>query len=1242
MTTEQVSKEEVSFQLISCISSGQDYSLNSPIIFEYLSQQSKPYVNAFLSCLKDIFVSDEYAPMLKFYSLFLLVKASEQNNNLLMTQIGRNKELLNYIFKAVQYDHKKPVQERGHAFFSKNPSQENSAIGHNFVVLLLEAFQYWSQAYQSTDTENPLHIYISMFKSLSSKIEFPAQAHYVGQNHEMTEDFHLKPVESLGSQSGARSINAQKSPTQAASTSSSKKTKASNFSKPKVNMQDLVVSHIEACCTTTGENYSKNIGTVLQHLEGSSSKEYIDELLLVVGSLLESPTTKPLVKLYTMWVLIKATETKNKALVGELARSETVLNQVLQSAQFDYDRSFDEKGLQFFTESDVGNKYVNASLEAVKYWATEYGSSDPSNPFYSFTFMYDSLKASMIFPNRYTYIGTSPQTDIMTLGGIDLQKLAADFGQKESFQPAVSSSSQDPLIANVETGFQRLKEGKLMVREALENQPEEDPNMREFFDYLVEDLVRITDQELQPHIEPLIGYNNPAAEKYVTQGFAEVENVQKIKAEYTKYKNKKQNYSKFRQTSLLYLQESDAIGVQPSRPQNTGKSQFNESPQRPLSRASAQEEIPQEDDFFGTGGAINVNKSKNVRGGFQTESPSKYATAQKPSAFQPQPQDEEADFFGTGGQAKAVTKSKNVKGGFSSIQPQDEEPDFFGTGGKTVNKPVQREEEDFFGTGGQAKTVNKPTNVRGGFPEEEDFFGTGGQAKTVSKSKNVKGGFSGGPSSSQKPMSQSPSKMQVQESSFSPSKPREEEYKSQINPMPVQEVRPVYQQQQPQKVKKPAIIGEDSKPLSNKDFYPPQQNEWEDDYYNRQSSNQWNQDSRYAQYPSYQENKTGNRRFASTAQDEQPETQYNNRPYLEDTRYKWLSNYRFKAGLLQDDKEDPEIELYYLRTGELCDDTAEDSPLKEASHLKADQDKEQEIIGLPKEILHQEAEKKAVLPPQPLKTEESMKESMLTSLKSPSNRKDLSSDLGNIERGIKSSSKVKASELAKIETSIRSSFKQSGKNVPNFQNNLQDLEVKEEVEKELTKLRTENGRLQRENKFLKEEADKNRVKLENSFDQVEVEKLIKNYDHQVTHLREELSAVKDENTRLTHDLSVYNEERKSQNPTANALYDENQSLKQQLEKLKKEMSSLKGYSPTHETSNVLPSGMSKNASAKTFTSGGGQPDLVQSKQGSKRAIFEKVNYEKPQLLMTGEDVVLQNSFKTLQPTSTLNKGSVFI
>jgi len=1223
MTTEQISKEEVSFQLISCISSGQEFSSNSPIIFEYLSKQSKPYVNAFLSCLKDTFVSDEYAPMLKFYSLFLLVKASEQNNPMLMTQIGRNKDLLNYIFKAVQYDHKKPVQERGHAFFSKNPSQENATIGHNFVVLLLEAFQYWAQAYQSTDTENPLHIYMSMFKSLSSKIEFPAQAHYIGRNHKMTEDFHLKPAESLGDQSGgSKFISAQKSPTQQTAPSS-KKSKASNFSKPKVNMQDLVVSHIEACCTTTGENYSKNIGTVLQHLEGSNSKEYIDELLLVVGSLLESPTTKPLVKLYTMWVLIKATETKNKALVSELARSETVLNQVLQAAQFDYEKSFDEKGLQFFTESDIGNKYVNASLEAVKYWATEYGSSDPNNPFYSFTFMYDSLKASMVFPNRYTYIGTSPQTDIMTLGGIDLQKLAADFGQKDSFQPAVSSSSQDPLIANVETGFQRLKEGKFMVREALETNQEEDPNMREFFDYLIEDLVRITDQELQPHIEPLIGYNNPAAEKYVTQGFAEVENVQRIKSEYNKYKNKKQGYSQFRETTLYYLQESDAVGVQPSRPQNTGKSQFNESPLKPLSRASAQEEIPQEDDFFGTGGAINVNKSKNVRGGFQTESPSKYSTQrpqqvtespskfssqkpQKPSTFQPQ---EEDDFFGTGGPMNA-TKSKNVRGGF-----------------QTESHSTQKQQQQ----------------------EEADFFGSGGQANTVTRSKNVKGGFSSGPSSSQKPISESPSKMQVQQSNFSPSKNREvanEEYKSQqINPIPssssnmrqepVNQAKPAYQEtrQQPQKVKKPAIIGEDSKPLSNKDFYPQQQNEWEDDYYNRLSSSQFNKD-RYA-YPNYSENQGGNRRFASAqAQDDYSETQ-NARPYLEDTRYKWLSNYRFKAGLLQDDKEDPEIEIYRLRTGELCDDISEDSPLKEASHLKADQDQEQqqEIIGLPKEILHQEAEKKAIVPKG---QEDSMKESMLTSLKSPSNRKDLSSDLGNIERGIKSSSKVKAAELAKIETSIRSSFKKSGKNVPNFQN-LQDIEAKEEVEKELTKLRAENTRLQRENKFLKEEADKNRVKLENSFDQVEVEKLIKNYDHQVTHLREELSVVKDENLRLNQDLSVLHEERKSQNPTANALFDENQNLKQQLEKLKKEMNALKGYEQSprstalEKTANVLP--MSKNASTK---------DLVQSKQGSKRAIFEKVNYEKPQLLMTGEDVVLQSSFKNLQPTSTINKGFLIV
>ena len=59
-------------------------------------------------------------------------------------------------------------------------------------------------------------------------------------------------------------------------------------------------------------------------------------------------------------------------------------------------------------------------------------------------------------------------------------------------------------------------------------------------------------------------------------------------------------------------------------------------------------------------------------------------------------------------------------------------------------------------------------------------------------------------------------------------------------------------------------------------------------------------------------------------------------------------------------------------------------------------------------------------------------------------------------------SRVKPNDLSMIESSIRNSFMSTGKRPPQFKP-LTELQVKEEYEKEISKLKTERDTLQREN-----------------------------------------------------------------------------------------------------------------------------------------------------------------------------------
>ena len=76
-------------QIVACISSGDGYRQNSPIVLQTLAQQSEAYTDSFLGTLFMILSSGEYSPTLKFYALYLLTKATEQKNEFLADRLAR-------------------------------------------------------------------------------------------------------------------------------------------------------------------------------------------------------------------------------------------------------------------------------------------------------------------------------------------------------------------------------------------------------------------------------------------------------------------------------------------------------------------------------------------------------------------------------------------------------------------------------------------------------------------------------------------------------------------------------------------------------------------------------------------------------------------------------------------------------------------------------------------------------------------------------------------------------------------------------------------------------------------------------------------------------------------------------------------------------------------------------------------------------------------------------------------------
>ena len=184
------SATDPSIHVYACISSPHDYNNNSPVVFEALARKSKTYTDNFLKTLTTIFSDANTPPISRFYTLYLLAKASELKNDFLMTRMIKSRALLDRIFKDCQFDGVKPTEEKGKKFFSPAPTAGEAILGNNYIRLSLECFIFWSQEYGTDDKENPLYAYRIMYSTLLEKIKFPEALLYFNNGTKAFDNFH--------------------------------------------------------------------------------------------------------------------------------------------------------------------------------------------------------------------------------------------------------------------------------------------------------------------------------------------------------------------------------------------------------------------------------------------------------------------------------------------------------------------------------------------------------------------------------------------------------------------------------------------------------------------------------------------------------------------------------------------------------------------------------------------------------------------------------------------------------------------------------------------------------------------------------------------------------------------------------------------------------------------------------------------------------------------------------------------
>jgi len=628
-----MSEGEAFAHVISSIMSPNDYRMNSQIVFDTLAEKSKAYTDAFLNSISEIINSKEYPPESKFFALFLLVKSTEMENDLLLQRIAKNKNLLDKLVKDCQCDSEKPIPERGMHFFSQSATKEEQIIGNNYVRLVLEAFKFWFTTYGTTDQNNIKHIYHVMYNALANRLSFPTDYCFVGKDHEITDKFHITEHQKL---SQAPNINQNEFQNQV------------EVQKPVVcDSKDWNV--LIPVCIASGDNYQANMRNVLALIEKNSA-ETDKAFIQTIGDIIFGENA-PKERFYALLLFVQVTELRNATFFNVLVQDKNFFNKLYKQAQVARGRKATERGRTFFSENPtepvrvLGNNYVTLLLEAIQMWYHDFAVTDKNDPYHVFHILYTKLSKDVEMPTQAQYTGRAiklsrnhPEdisfafktADQITLldnvqdANMDYMQHSTGYNQITPGGQVTSSSGK-----KAELAIQGIQEAKAQIRSFFEHNQEENKDLVDYLNYMIteyEQMIRNAENE----IENLLTSPEaaPDAGKYFDKVFKENGIYEIVIKNYNLYSQKKSTYAQLR-SNILSALPPEIITPLPSQtmPQEIPSSTtttniISNQPQAFSSTtnanidarvASAKKDIPVQDDFFGVPSIQSSIEKKPVK-----------------------------------------------------------------------------------------------------------------------------------------------------------------------------------------------------------------------------------------------------------------------------------------------------------------------------------------------------------------------------------------------------------------------------------------------------------------------------------------------------------------------------------------------------------------------------------------------------------------------------------------------------
>ena len=177
-------------QIDNCTSSAKKFRELHTHLIGPIKQSSEIYIEFFLDYTLKTLISTHACSTMKFYTLLLLLKASELKNYSFFYFLARSSDLVEDIYRYAQFESNPelPISNQGMHFFSKFPSQKDAIIGVNFVRLSQELLIYWNESSIALKPRKSFDILHYIFQHLKKKIKLPKTYDFISKEFDFTQE----------------------------------------------------------------------------------------------------------------------------------------------------------------------------------------------------------------------------------------------------------------------------------------------------------------------------------------------------------------------------------------------------------------------------------------------------------------------------------------------------------------------------------------------------------------------------------------------------------------------------------------------------------------------------------------------------------------------------------------------------------------------------------------------------------------------------------------------------------------------------------------------------------------------------------------------------------------------------------------------------------------------------------------------------------------------------------------------